>query len=401
MKLGGFEGNITKYYLLRTLVGFRFIASIRVLFFLVFISYAQIGVTELVAAIVILALEIPSGVFADMIGRKMSMLIGTVLSTLAFLCVGLGSGLLVFAIGWALSGASDAFHSGANEAMLYDSLQRIGREEDYLKILSRLGAINAVTTIIGSIAGAYLFEINIRLPWLLFAVCIGLSGVVILFMKEPHISEEGYTVTNQFNHFKTAFAFCASHETVRWLIGFLLVLSVPMFAFATLMSQPYLTNRGYQVTSLGFIFALIHGTSGLVGGLSHRVEERLGEKVSFVLITILYVTVLVLAGLWRTKVAALLLVIVLYTVNNYRGVLFDTYLNAHIRSENRATVLSIRSFLNNVVVTLLAVFIGRLIDLYTMDPVLVGMGILLGLFSIPFLVKRYRTRLPRVAQKAL
>jgi len=47
----------------------------------------------------------------------------------------------------------------------------------------------------------------------------------------------------------------------------------------------------------------------------------------------------------RKQGVALALVILLYLVSNYKGVVFGTYLNHHGRSENRATVLSIRSFL--------------------------------------------------------
>lgn len=63
------------------------------------------------------------------------------------------------------------------------------------------------------------------------------------------------------------------------------------------------------------------------------------------LVTVLYVAVFVPAGVVRKQGVALALVILLYLVSNYKGVVFGTYLNHHGRSENRATVLSIRSFL--------------------------------------------------------
>ncbi|MGC9356250.1 MAG: MFS transporter [Anaerolineae bacterium] len=398
LKHNALESNVWKFYLSRTLTGFRLIAPIRVLFLLTFISYAQIGVMELAASIVILALEIPSGVFADLVGRKTSMLIGSILSTLAFVCVGLGSGLGLFALGWAISGASDAFHSGADEAMLYDSLKKLDREEDYIKITSRLNLVRALTGVVGSVAGAYLYQMNIRLPWLIFAVFIGLSGLVTWSMVEPHTPEKGYSVSNQVEHLKGAFVFSFTHPTVRWLILFFLVLSIPMFAFVTLMSQPYLMSRGFKVTSLGFIFGLIHGVSGVLSALSHRVESRIGEKLSVLLITVLYVAVFVLAGLVEGRSVVFGLVILLYLVENYKGVVFGTYLNHHVRSENRATVLSIRSFLSNVLVTLLVVLIGYFIDLYTIDAVLVGLGAAVGLASLPFLLRRYTTRFRRVSR---
>ena len=390
--------NVWKFYLSRTLTGVRLISPIRVLFLLTFISYAEIGVMELAASIVILALEIPSGVFADLVGRKTSMVIGAVLSTLAFVCVGLGRGLGLFALGWALSGASDAFHSGADEAMLYDSLKKLDREEDYIKITSRLNLVHALTSVVGSVAGAYLYQMNIRLPWLIFAAFIGLSGLINATMVELHTSEKSYSVSNQIEHLKEAFVFSFTHTTVRWLLLFFLALSIPMFAFATLMSQPYLISRGFEITSLGFIFGFIHGVSGALSALSHIVEQRIGEKRSLLLITGLYVAIFVLAGLVMNQWVAFALIILLYLVTNYKGVLLSTYLNHHVRSENRATVLSIRSFINNVVITLLVVVIGHLIDLYSIDAVLIGLGVLMGAISVPFLIRRYTTRFKRVTE---
>ncbi len=93
-------------------------------------------------------------------------------------------------------------------------------------------------------------------------------------MAEPPTSEKSYSVPNQVEHLKGTFVFAFTQPTVRWLILFFLVLSIPMFAFVTLMSQPYLVSRGFEVASLGFIFALIHGVSGVLSAPSHRVESR-------------------------------------------------------------------------------------------------------------------------------
>jgi MFS family permease len=389
METKAFQANIWKYYLWRTLVGFRLVAPIRVLFFLTFISYAEIGIVELVASIVILVLEVPSGIFADLVGRKVSMVIATALSAAAFLLVGLGSGLGLFALGWALSGAADAFQSGADEALLYDSLARLDREDEYLKIISRLNGVNAATVVIGSLFGAYLFEINIRLPWLIFAGLIGASAVVIATMREPQGAQATYTMTNQLDHLKEAVRFAGSHRTVRWLIGFALLLSIPGFAFGTLISQPYLVSRGYEVTTLGLIFAVIHGISGGISALSDQIERKLGERTSFLLISGLYVAIFVLAGFIRAQWPVLALVVLLYVVRNYKNVLINSYIHGHIPSARRATVISLQSFLNNSLVMLLIVLIGYLIDRFGLDAVLVGLGVTVGLGALPLLATRY------------
>jgi hypothetical protein len=172
------------------------------------------------------------------------------------------------------------------------------------------------------------------------------------------------------------------------MILFFLVLSLPMFAFSTLMDQPYLLSRGFSVTTLGFAFGLIHGLSGTLSAFSHVLERRLGERGSFVLISVLYTALFILAGLMLGK-AAIGLVVLLYIISNYHGVIVNSYINHHLESETRATVLSMQSFLNNTAVMVLSVAIGYLIDRYAMNAVLIGLGLAVGAISLPFLLGRY------------
>ena len=60
------KSNIWKFYVIAGL-GMHFITPIRILYLISFgLSFAQIGMMELAAAIVIVILEIPSGIFADL-----------------------------------------------------------------------------------------------------------------------------------------------------------------------------------------------------------------------------------------------------------------------------------------------------------------------------------------------
>ncbi len=162
-----------------------------------------------------------------------------------------------------------------------------------------------------------------------------------------------------------------------------------MYVFATLLSQPYLVDRGYSVESLGFVFALITGISGAISSLSHIMEKNLKKRVSFYVILITFSLVLLSMGLMNSLLV-IVPVILFYIVNNHKNIIIDKYVNDAINSESRASVLSVQSFVNNVCISLLFVFIGYLVDSYGIDYVLIGMGILIGLVCAPyaFLVRR-------------
>lgn len=88
-------------------------------------------------------------------------------------------GLLVIVFAGLLSGLEFSFKSGARTALLYDTLKELKREEEFLKISGRINAFSIVSRMIGMVAGAFLFQINPRLPYWLWAVFIGMSLFVI------------------------------------------------------------------------------------------------------------------------------------------------------------------------------------------------------------------------------
>ena len=378
------ESNIWKFYVIAGL-GMHFITPIRILYLISFgLSFAQIGMMELAAAIVIVVLEIPSGIFADFVGRKNSRMVAYVLSIIAFTCLSFGSSAPIFIFGWALSGAADAFQSGANDALIFDTLKELGREKDYLKLKSHFLLITTISVIFGSIVGASLYAVDHRLPWYLITITILISTIIFSTIKEPTKLLEYKKISEQLIEFKKSLVLSLSCVDVRRLIILGLILALPMYVFTTLLNQPYLVSRGYSAQSLGIVFAFITGISGFVASFSHKIENKLKKRLSFLIIFILFTVLLIMMGIINHYLI-LIAVIGFYIVNNYKDIIIDNYINQSIDSESRATVLSVQSFVNNIFISILFVFIGYLTDMFSVDTVLISMGIITGVACLPFL----------------
>lgn len=376
--------NIWKFYLI-TALGIRFIAPIRILYLISFgLSFAQIGMMELAAALAIIVLEIPTGIFADLVGRKASRLIAYLLSLVAFTFMSFGSTLAVFIVGWTLSGAADAFQSGAQDALVFDTLKQLDREKDYLKIKSHFLLITTISVVVGSLIGAYLYGINYRLPWYLITITILLSTLVFLTVKEPEFAPKLGNIGDQLNQFRQSLVQSLSSLKVRWLITLSLILALPMYVFTTLLNQPYLIEQGFSIRSLGMIFAVITGISGLVASFSHKIEPKLKQKLSLTMIILSLTVLLVLMGLIQHSYV-LILVIGFYIVDNFKNVIMDNYLNQSINSESRATVISVQSFVNNIFISIVFVFIGYLTDVFSINLVLILMGLFVVITSLPIM----------------
>ena len=352
-------------------------------------TYTHLGILEMVCALVVIGLEIPTGVFADFLGKKWSVFAGCVLWSAALFIIGVGSTFPVFLAGFLIWGSSDAFLSGAYSALLYDTLKKVEREHEYLKIKGRLLLISSFSLVVGSILGAYIYQVHNRLPWFLNSICILTAAGIILSMKEPYATNTRYTLKNQIEHMKTSLKFSFTHKDIKFLIVFSVLLLMPVSIFTNLAEQPYLISLGFSVVSLGVIYAVTRGIIGAISPFIYRIERKLGEKLSFFLVSSIYSVGFVLLGLLKMPVMVICMT-VLYLSRDYTNAVMETYINNHVESQRRATVLSIRGFSLNIAYMVYVLIGGIFLDILPLNTVLVLLGFGTFVITVPYLVLRYR-----------
>lgn len=148
--------------------------------------------------------ELPTGVLSDLVGRRMTVVLGQVSSVLAITFYAIGGSFAFLAIGAVLEGLASAFFSGNNSALLYDSLKEEGQEQHYSeyegKTSSMFQIALGISALIGSITlGFKSFQF---LFWL--SVIPQVVGLILAFkLIEP---KHHYEVikTNIFSHLKEA-----------------------------------------------------------------------------------------------------------------------------------------------------------------------------------------------------
>ena len=149
--------------------------------------------------------EIPTGVVADTLGRRVSFLISTVVltfGTLAYVWASTTEMALVHFI-WVslLLALGYTFHSGAVEAWLVDALHFTGYDKELESVFSQAAAINGVGMIFGSIAGGFLGTLSLSIPYLLRATFFVLAGLVGIFaMRDLGYEKKPLTAKNTHAH---------------------------------------------------------------------------------------------------------------------------------------------------------------------------------------------------------
>src|SRR5439155_58216 len=108
-----------------------------------------------------------------------------------------------FLLGYALWNSSTAFVSGADSALLYDSLKADGRAVEASKQACRYAAINQASQGVASLVGAALATVDISLC---FAICgflgFAAAGLVLTIHAPPRTAEAGTEYRGYWRHLK-------------------------------------------------------------------------------------------------------------------------------------------------------------------------------------------------------
>ncbi len=159
------EGNLRRFILFRLFYSARFYYPVFTILFLDYgLTLEQFALLNLAWALSIVVAEVPSGALADIVGRRRLVIFAAVMmvvemSLLAFVPMG-ASGLLftVFLINRISSGLSEAAASGADEALAYDSLKALGREEQWSHLLEKTSRVVSVGFFVTMILGAFVYD---------------------------------------------------------------------------------------------------------------------------------------------------------------------------------------------------------------------------------------------------
>ncbi|XHM64240.1 MFS transporter [Streptomyces nigra] len=149
-------------------------------------SAGQVAVLQTLIYLVSGLAELPTGVIADRIGRRASIVIGQVLIAVCLLGQAASSQYWVFVALFIGHGVGMACVSGSDTALLYDLLVRRGATAGYVRIRSRFTMLGTVTSGVAIVLGGQLQRLSWAIVYVGSAACLVLA-VLVLMARVPEI----------------------------------------------------------------------------------------------------------------------------------------------------------------------------------------------------------------------
>lgn len=374
--------NVRRFIAFRICFNARFYYPVFAVLFLDFgLSLEQFALLNAIWAATIVLLEVPSGALADLMGRRNLLVAAGVLMVVEMLLLCLApreAGPLMFTVFLAnrvLSGAAEAAASGADEALAYDTLKRLGRAEDWGRVLERqiryqsigyvaamsLGAavydpalLNGILAAAGS-SLRFSAEATLRFP-LYLTLLMALGALVqTLGMEEipPDPSTPG-PETGPRPH-PVVSTFRMTFRTGRWILQTPMALCVILAGLLfdhvvrlviTLNSQ-YLRAIAYPEASFGLIGSGLALMGVFVPKIAERMDARYTPAANFGAVSIMALAGLAgIAFFW--PYLGLLPLALLMGVMTFTHFFTSRYLNQVTASDQRATVLSFKGLSYNL-----------------------------------------------------
>ncbi len=343
------------------------------------LTMKDIMVLQGIYSVAIVVLEIPSGYLADVIGRRKTLILGAIFGCIGFATYSFSYGFMGFLIAEIILGIGQSCVSGADSAMLYDSLLEKGEEKKYSRFEGRIISIGNIAEASAGIIGGLLAGIALRAPYIAqsFVAFIALPAAITLVepSRKVPLMKAGIIEIIRIARFALF-----EDQTLRRNIIFSAVIGTSTLTMAW-FAQPFFEYVNIKISWFGVLWTTLNLAVAITSYTAHRLESRLGQKWSILIIALLIPLGYLALGQFQLP-GGLIILYLFYLVRGYATPVLKDYINRATQSNIRATVLSVRNFIIRLLFALTGPLLGWVKDVYTLPQALTLAGILFLTLSL-------------------
>jgi MFS family permease len=292
--------------------------------------------------------EVPTGVVADKFSRKYSIFTGYIILLICSLGMLAVSGfwpLLVFTF---LGGIGGSFISGADDALIYDTLKELKKADEFKPISSMSESIELVAFAITILIGGLLGSVNLLLPLIAHIALLGMSVLISYLLLEPRITAKGEKIeqVGYLLHARKSIRTIFSGDGFRsGLLGSFASLALILAVFKSTKNilSPVLDQYGLAISAIGLITSLIILIKAVGAFIASKVSKK-GNEMKEVNVSLFVCIVGLLAVTFvRIPLFQLFVFVIIIGLDNVILINLKSFVNGKIESEQRSTILSLLS----------------------------------------------------------
>jgi MFS family permease len=311
---------------------------------------SQFEMNSLLAAYfaVTFLLDVPTGAFADTLGRRLAFTLGCALRCLAFGLYFVSHAYVLFLVAETIDAAGTTFCNGAIDAWGVDALDEAGFQGTKHGLFSRISQLSSLGFMATALIGAYVAAADLAWPWLLGAGGFLLSGLVGTLLRErPRgTPASGHRAVRVAIRVRIG-AGLRRGFGVRAVLLLSLAEAIVLGVWAAYwLEWPLLFKDGYGagVWIVGWIFCLL-GLGRMLGAEAAARMAGVASRHPRLLSRLLIASGLLLAGAGFLADRPNLALVCLFVMNICLGArepLALDWFNEQVGAEERATLLSFR-----------------------------------------------------------
>lgn len=235
-------------------------------------------------------LEVPSGYFSDRFGRRITLLISTIAAVASYLLFFSGSTFAIFVIAQLLWSITSAFNSGTDSALLYDSLQTLGRQKETAAAEAKAWRYSYVALAVSAALGGIIATVSgphgYALTYLVTALAGTATLVIAYLFSDPPQTDTQDRAAAPMAQFATIVT-RLQDPVLRWMFVFMVsmyILSHVPFVFVQPYLRELLSDFGLQHETpavAGLIVALMMAISAVLGWFVLSLRDHFGTKALF------------------------------------------------------------------------------------------------------------------------
>lgn len=348
-------------------------------------DFTQVAIIGALSTISSNIFEIPTGAISDLIGRKWTLFLSFILSTVGLLVIATGNVFIVFAIGRIINGLGTSLYSGTHESLMYDTLKSANKEKDYDHVVGRVETVTWIGLFLAAILGGVLYDYWNIGPFVVTAIIYLIASILCLFLDEPKTDSEIFNLNNYVKQNLKGFSELFSDRKATVVSLLMITVASGYFFASKILGISQAEQYGLSGTGIGILFGSGYIIAALASHFYPKLRRKFGNTKLLIGATIALLSSFIFAPFVGVIIGSFLITLRISSSTMF-GNAKSVIMNRFIASKNRSTALSTLTLLSQIPFTLSFYFVGKFIDSNSPNSFALLLGICLVIALAPQIV---------------